>query len=109
MAEELWDTLMRFHRKVALPEMRAGIAVPLREEMAAFRRETNAHFDAIYKRLDQLESEYHALTAAVQRLEERMAGVEQKLDRMALRSELIELKAQVANLEERIAQLESEI
>ena len=38
-----------------------------------------------------------------------MAAVEEKLDRMALRSELIELKAQVASLEERIARLESEL
>lgn len=60
MAHELWNTLMRFHREVALPE----IATPLREEMAAFRRETNAHFDAIYKRLDRLDSEFHALNAA---------------------------------------------
>ena len=43
------------------------------------------------------------------RIEERLASVEQKLDRMALRSELLELKAQVANLEERIAELEIEI
>ena len=57
MAEELWNTLMRFHREVALPEIRAEIAVPLREELAAFRRETNSHFDAICKRLDRMASE----------------------------------------------------
>lgn len=62
MADELWNTLMRFHREVALPDIRAEIAVPLREEMAAFRRETNGHFDALYKRLDRLESEYEAST-----------------------------------------------
>jgi ubiquinone biosynthesis protein UbiJ len=33
-------------------------------------------------------------------------GVDQKLDRMAVRSELVELKDQVAHLTERIAQLE---
>lgn len=38
-----------------------------------------------------------------------MTAVEQKLDRMALRSELLELKAQVASLDERIAELENEI
>ncbi|HEX9160324.1 MAG TPA: hypothetical protein VF980_01355 [Thermoanaerobaculia bacterium] len=89
MADELWTTLMRFHREVALPEIRAEIAVPLREEMAAFRRETNAHFDAIEKRLDRLESQCHVLGAAVARLEERLTAVEQKLDRMALPSELL--------------------
>jgi polyhydroxyalkanoate synthesis regulator phasin len=35
-----------------------------------------------------------------------MASVEQKLDRMALRSELVELKEQVSQLEQRIAALE---
>jgi predicted nucleic acid-binding Zn-ribbon protein len=116
MADELWNTLMRFHREVALPDIRAAIAVPLREEMAAFRRETNGHFDAIHKRLERLESEYQELAAAVRRVEDRLAALEQRvgaveqtLDRMALRSELLELKAQVANLEERIAQLEGEI
>ena len=105
MAEELWNTLMRFHREVALPEIREE----LRDEIGAFRRETNAHFEAIYKRLDRLESEYQALSAAVRRVEERLAAVEQKLGPMVVRSELLELKAQVASLVERIAQLENEI
>lgn len=62
---------------------------------------------------DPLETEYQALTAAVLRVEERLSGLEaevtavdQKLDRMALKSELVELKDQVALLTERIAQLE---
>jgi polyhydroxyalkanoate synthesis regulator phasin len=49
-----------------------------------------------------LESDYHALSAALKRIEE-------KLDRTALRSELLELKARVAALEEKIAELESEV
>jgi len=105
MAEQLWNTLMRFHREVALPEIREE----LRDEIGAFRRETNAHFEAIYKRLDRLESEYQALSAAVRRVEERLAAVEQELGPMVVRSELLELKAQVASLVERIAQLENEI
>jgi predicted nucleic acid-binding Zn-ribbon protein len=105
MAEELWNTLLKFHREVAAPE----IIGPLREEIAAFRRETNGHFDAIYKRLDRLESDIRHVSAAVRRVEERLAAAEQKLDRMAPRSELLELKAQVTSLEERIAQLESEL
>jgi hypothetical protein len=50
MADELWDTLMRFHREVSLPE----IVITLREEIAAFRRETNGHFDKIFKLLDKV-------------------------------------------------------
>jgi peptidoglycan hydrolase CwlO-like protein len=57
--------------------------------------------------LRRLKTEFQSLTAGVRRLEERVVkAVEQKLDRMALKSELVELKDQVASLTERIAQLE---
>src|SRR5438105_2642354 len=99
MTDQLWNTLLKFHREVAAPE----IIGTLREEIASLDRKTQANFDAVWKRFDRLESEYQALRAAVQRLEERVialevrvAAVEQKLDRMALRSELLELKARVA-------------
>jgi len=39
-------------------------------------------------------------------LEDRMTSVDQKLDRMALRSELVELKDQVSLLTQRIVKLE---
>ena len=68
-----------------------------------------ANFDAVFKRLERLESEYASLSAAVRRLEERVTAVEQKLDRMALRSELVELKDRAAELERRIAELEKQI
>ena len=58
MADELWDTLLRFHRVVAAP----NIIEPIRAEIAAFRNETLSHFDAIYKRFDRLENESAALT-----------------------------------------------
>ena len=53
-----------------------------------------------------LETEYQSLNAGVRRLERRMTAADEKLDRMALKSELVELKDQVAHLTERIAQLE---
>ena len=68
MADELWSTLLRFHREVAVPE----IVGPLREEIAQHRRETHAGFDAVWSRLAILESEYHALSAAVGRIEKRL-------------------------------------
>ena len=75
MADELWNTLMKFHSEVAEPR----IVGPLREQIA------------------------------VKRLEERMASVDQKLDKMVVRSELLELKARIATLEEKVAELENEI
>jgi archaellum component FlaC len=36
---------------------------------AAFRSETTGHFDAIYRRFERLEQEYHALTEGMRRLE----------------------------------------
>ena len=65
MYDELWNTLMKFHTEVAEPR----IVGPLREEIAAFKRETHANFDAVWSRFDRLESEYHMLRAAVGRIE----------------------------------------
>ena len=70
MAEELWQTLMRFHREVAYPE----IVGTLREEMAVAQRQTQANFDAVWTRFDRLESDYQALKAAVARIEARPNG-----------------------------------
>lgn len=112
MANELWDTLLRFHREITVPDIVEIVdsrTDGLRATIASLRNEMLTHFDAVYQRLDRLESEYQALSAAVARLEQRMTIVEQKLDRMALRSEILALKEQVATLEERIAALEREI
>ena len=68
MADELWNTLLRFHREVAAPE----IVAPLREEIEARHRETQSNFDAVWKRFDRLESEYQALKAAVARIEDHL-------------------------------------
>jgi hypothetical protein len=70
MADELWNTLLKFHREVAAPE----IVGPLREEIASGRGEMLSHFDGVYKRFDRLESEYYALSAAVKRLEEKLGS-----------------------------------
>ena len=75
MADELWNTLLKFHREVAAPE----IIGPLREEIAALDRKTQTNFDAVWKRFDRLESEYHSLSAAMSRVETRLTGVEGRL------------------------------
>ncbi len=68
MADELWNTLLKFHREVAAPE----IVLPLRDEIGSVRGEMLSHFDAMYKRFDRLESEYHAFSAAVRRIEGKL-------------------------------------
>ena len=105
MAEDLLTVLTRFHREVVIPDMERLIDdrfTPLRDEMLS-------GFDAVYKRLDRLESEYQSLRAAVQRLEDGLTVVGQKIDKMALRSELVELKSRVALLEQKIAEIEANL
>ncbi len=117
--EDLFGVLKRFHREVALPDMeRIGERIESRldAKISSLRNEMLSNFDAVFQRLDRLESEYAALKAAVERLEvrverleQRMTAVEQKLDRMALRSELLDLKERVAQLEQRIAEIEASL
>jgi hypothetical protein len=68
MTDELWNTLLKFHREVGAPE----IIGPLREEMDSHHRETQQNFDALWKQFERLDSEYQALNAAVRRIEERL-------------------------------------
>ena len=103
MANELFDTLVKFYREFIQPQFDE-----LRSQMNGMvtKADMLGYLDDIYKRFDRLESEYQALSAAVRRIEERMTAVDQKLDRMALRSELIELKEQVLQLSQRIDAIE---
>lgn len=72
------------------------------ESERRLRDEMQGHFDALSQRIDRLETEYHMLAAAVKRIEER-------LDKMVLRSEFLELKARVDELQERMRSLEAQI
>jgi polyhydroxyalkanoate synthesis regulator phasin len=109
MPDDLLSVLTRFHREVVVPDIERIVDARLDAKLSPFRQEMLANFDAVFKRLDRLESEYASLSAAVRRLEERMAAVEQKIDKLALRSELVELKERVQALELRIADLENQL
>jgi hypothetical protein len=76
MADELWSVLLRFHREITFPE----IVGTLREEIAAGNRETQTTLDAVWQRLDRLDTEYHVLSAAMMRVESRLASVEEKIE-----------------------------
>ncbi len=109
MAEDLFGVLTRFHREVVVPDIERIVDARLDAKISPLHEEMLANFDAVFQRLDRLESEYQALTAAVRRVEERMTAVEQKLDKMALRAELVELKERVLALEQRISELEAQL
>jgi hypothetical protein len=71
MADELWNTLLKFHREVAVPEIVGTLREEINSAVASLRRETKANFDAVWKRFDRLESEYQALNSAVKRIDQR--------------------------------------
>jgi hypothetical protein len=64
MAEELWQTLIRFHREVIAPDLARIVDEELDLKLKPFQRDVNRHFDALYKRLDRIDSEIQSLNAA---------------------------------------------
>ncbi|MBI3030870.1 MAG: hypothetical protein HYY64_15300 [Candidatus Rokubacteria bacterium] len=76
-------------------------------QIAELRREMLGHFDEIYRRLDRLEQEYHAITQALRRIEARLADETGR--REILARDLAELKQQVAALQSRIEDVEQRL
>ena len=68
---------------------------------------TLANFDELYLRLERLESEYHAISAALIRVEKMIS--EEHSDREELQREVESLKSRLAELEKRLADLEAEL
>ena len=97
-----WSVLMRFHQEVVRPEIEE-----VRSKLAdlATRDEMLSHVDGIYVRFGHLDSEYHALSAAVRRIEEQMA--QQKVDIGAVQSELVRINDQISQLAQRVTKLEN--
>jgi hypothetical protein len=58
VAEDLIPILTRFHREVVLRDIQRVVG-ELRLEMNERFAGLDSHFDAIYKRFDKLETEYH--------------------------------------------------
>jgi hypothetical protein len=67
VADDLTQTLTQLRRDIVgdvqrmFDERFDGEFVPFRDEMRTFRGETLTHFDAIYKMLDTLNTEYAAI------------------------------------------------
>jgi hypothetical protein len=57
VSEDLFSVLLRFHREVAMPEVREAIRTEVRAEVSALRNDMLTHFDSIYHRFErELES-----------------------------------------------------
>ena len=77
----------------------------LEEKVDGHHDEELANFDALFKRLERLETEYHAITSSLSRLERDFR--DDRKSREELRSELESLRGRVHEMEERIAELEA--
>ena len=97
-----WPVLMRFHEYVIRPEID-----DVREKLAdlATRDETFTHVDGIYVHLGRLQNEYHALVAAVRRIEIEMKQENANME--GLRAEMLAVRKQMLDLGERVTRLES--
>lgn len=97
-----WPVLIRFHEDVIRPEID-----DVRSKLAdlATRNETFTQVDGIYVHLGRLQNEYHALVAAVRRLETEMK--QQNANMEGLRTEMFEVRKQILDLTQRVTNLES--
>ncbi|MGH7663388.1 MAG: hypothetical protein ACRENI_03690 [Gemmatimonadaceae bacterium] len=107
MADQQEDLVRRILDEVvegrrALEERIDGV----QESLDQFRLETLANFDAVFQRLERLESEYHALAAGLARLENEVRS--ERLEREKVRAEIASLRERIAELERRLAQLEAD-
>ena len=79
----------------------------LERSLAELRGEMLGHFDEIYRRLERLEQEYHAITQALRRIEAGVAG--ERAQREILERDLATLKSQVSALQSRIEEIEARL
>ncbi len=68
MAEELWQTLLRFHWEAVKPELREEMNETIDSRVGVLEHRMNSHFETIFKRFDRIESELMAVKGGVQRL-----------------------------------------
>ena len=79
----------------------------LETQLTELRHEMLGHFDEIYRRLERLEQEYHAITQALRRIEPGLA--DERGRREILERDLAELKRHVSILQARIEEIEQRL
>ena len=73
-------------------------------QLGDLRRDMLGHFDEVYRRLERLEQEYHAITQSLRRIEVGLADEHGR--REILERDLAALKQQLAALQSRIEDIE---
>ena len=81
-----------------------GEIAGVRGQVAELRREMLGHFDEIYRRLERLEQEYHAITQGLRRIEAALADEQGR--REILARDLARLKEHVTALQLQIDDIE---
>jgi chromosome segregation ATPase len=76
-------------------------------QLAELRRDMLGHFDEVYRRLERLEQEYHAITQGLRRIEAGLA--DERGRREILERDLAGLKQQAAALQARIEDIEQRL
>lgn len=117
MAIDIAEALTQLRRDIAADTERI-----IDDRFTSFRNDMQSHVDAIYYKLERLETEYQAIKAALVRLEERMDRVEKRFDgvenrlasieeaiKLEIRQEIGEIKDRIAKLQERVAELEAQL
>jgi chromosome segregation ATPase len=84
-----------------------GRITGLDDRLTELRQEILGHFDEVYRRLERLEQEYHAITQALRRIEAGLA--DERGRREILERDLAELKRHVAVLQSRIEEIEQRL
>jgi len=104
--QDLFHTLMQFHRDIAVPEMQLMIDKQSEVMNARFDR-VYTLFDGLYSRFDRLESEMIALKGGLVRLEARLSDVEARLTNVE--SRLTNVEARLTDVESRLTSVESRL
>jgi predicted nucleic acid-binding Zn-ribbon protein len=84
-----------------------GELADMGDRLAELRHDVLGHFDEVYRRLERLEQEYHAITQALRRIEAGLA--DEHAQREILERDLSELKQRVAALQTRIEEIEQRL
>ena len=91
--------LAQFHRQVILPDIERIVG----STETRLRDEIQTLHDVVLKRLDRLEIEYEMIKTGLRRVEERIEGLERRLEHLG--AMVVELRTRLGRVEERLEEL----